>query len=108
MPDILKKLTKQKIDLKKIFRAFDKLQKLHDIVIVEGVGGVMAPILKDYFVADLIKDMEIPALIVSRSLVTSSNLPRRLLLSWARRAPSARAVSRADSKANRWSFHVAA
>ena len=61
------KISKEKIDLKKIFKAFEKLKKLHDIVIVEGVGGVMVPILKDYFVADLIKEMDLPALIVSRA-----------------------------------------
>ncbi|OGC16158.1 dethiobiotin synthase [candidate division WOR-1 bacterium RIFOXYC2_FULL_37_10] len=60
------KILKKKIALKKIFAAFKKLQKLHDIVIVEGIGGVLVPILKDYFVADLIKDMGISALIVAR------------------------------------------
>src|SRR3989339_495513 len=60
------KLLKKRLNLKKIFTAFEKLKKHHDIVIVEGIGGVLVPILKDYFVADLIKDMGISALIVAR------------------------------------------
>ena len=61
------KLSKKKIDLKKISKAFERLKKLHDIVIVEGVGGAMVPIAKDYFVADMIKEMKLPVLIVARA-----------------------------------------
>ncbi|OGC07359.1 dethiobiotin synthase [candidate division WOR-1 bacterium RIFOXYD2_FULL_36_8] len=61
------KLLKKRLNLKKIFTAFEKLKKHHDIVIVEGIGGVLVPILKDYFVADLIKDFNIPVLIVARA-----------------------------------------
>ncbi|WKT57483.1 dethiobiotin synthase [Candidatus Nitrosotenuis chungbukensis] len=44
---------------------FEKLQSLHDSVLVEGIGGIMTPILKDYHVADLIKDMNLEAMIVA-------------------------------------------
>ncbi|MFA6431615.1 MAG: dethiobiotin synthase [Candidatus Margulisiibacteriota bacterium] len=57
----------KKINLKKIFNAYKLLSKKHDLVLVEGVGGALVPITKNYFVADLIKDMGIPAIIVARA-----------------------------------------
>lgn len=63
--------TKPKI--KSVLDSFKKLSKLHKIILVEGMGGVMTPILKDYFVNDLIKDMKIPAVIVARSKVGTVN-----------------------------------
>ena len=40
-----------------ILSSFKKLSKLHETILVEGMGGVMTPILKDYYITDLIKDM---------------------------------------------------
>jgi len=37
------------------------------------MGGVMTPILKDYFIADLIKEMKIPTIIVTRTKVGTVN-----------------------------------
>lgn len=59
--------TKSKIDLKLIFRAYKKLQSLHKLILVEGVGGVLVPITKSYFVADMIKDFGLPTIIVARA-----------------------------------------
>ena len=59
--------TKNKIDLKLIFRAYKKLQSLHKMILVEGVGGVLVPITKSYFVADMIKDFGLPTIIVARA-----------------------------------------
>lgn len=56
-----------------VLSSFKKLQKLHDVVLVEGIGGLMTPILRDYFVADLIKEMRIPAVIVTRSRIGTVN-----------------------------------
>ena len=53
--------------------SFKKLSKLHPMLLVEGMGGIMTPILKDYFVTDLIKEMKIPAVIVTRSKVGTVN-----------------------------------
>ena len=55
------------ININKIFSAYKKLQKRHDLVLVEGVGGVLVPIKREYFVADLIKDMDLPTIIVARA-----------------------------------------
>jgi len=58
---------KTKINLKEIFRAFKKLESLHELILVEGVGGVLVPIKKDYFVADMIKDFGLSTIIVARA-----------------------------------------
>jgi len=56
-----------------ILASFKKLSKLHEMILVEGMGGVMTPILKDYYVTNLIKEMKIPAVIVMRSKIGTVN-----------------------------------
>lgn len=63
--------TKPKIPL--IISSFKTLSKLHDMILVEGMGGIMTPILKEYYVTNLIKDMKIPTVIVTRSKVGTIN-----------------------------------
>ena len=43
------------------------------MLLVEGMGGIMTPILKDYFITNLIKDMKIPTVIVTRSRIGTVN-----------------------------------
>ena len=62
---------KPKIPL--ILSSFKKLSRNHKMILVEGMGGTMTPILKDYYVANLIKDMKIPTVIVTRSKVGTVN-----------------------------------
>jgi len=56
-----------------ILTSFKKLTKLHDVLLVEGMGGIMTPILKDYYVTNLIKEMKIPTVIVTRSRIGTVN-----------------------------------
>ena len=56
-----------------ILSSFKKLSKLHKMILVEGMGGMMTPILKDYYVANLIKEMKIPVVIVTRSKIGTVN-----------------------------------
>lgn len=67
------KTLKTKPKINTILSAFKKLSKHHKIILVEGMGGIMTPILKDYFITDLIKDMKIPTVIVTRSKVGTVN-----------------------------------
>ncbi len=64
---------KVKVNVNSVLSSFKKLSKLHSMLLVEGMGGIMTPILKDYFVTDLIKEMKIPAVIVTRSKVGTIN-----------------------------------
>jgi len=62
---------KVRVDL--VLSNFKKLSKLHSMLLVEGMGGIMTPILKNYFVADLIKEMNLPTIIVTRTRVGTVN-----------------------------------
>jgi dethiobiotin synthetase len=59
------KKLKTKPKISTVLSSFKKLSKLHDVVLVEGMGGIMTPILKDYHITNLIKDMKIPTIIVT-------------------------------------------
>jgi len=65
-PHIAFKRAKRKIDKKKIIDAYHELQRRHDIVLLEGAGGLMVPITENYLVADLIRDLDLEIIIVSR------------------------------------------
>ena len=63
--------TKPKVN--SVLSSFKRLSKIHPFLLVEGMGGVMTPILKEYFVTDLIKDMKIPTIIVTRTKIGTIN-----------------------------------
>lgn len=56
-----------------VLSSFKRLSKLHEMILVEGMGGVMTPITDDYYITNLIKDMKIPAVIVTRTKVGTVN-----------------------------------
>ena len=64
---------KMKPKIPVILSNFKKLSKLHKMILVEGMGGIMTPILKDYYITNLIKDLKIPAVIVARSKIGTIN-----------------------------------
>lgn len=64
---------KIKPNISNVLRQFKKLSKLHSMLLVEGMGGVMTPILQNYFVTNLIKDMKLPTIIVTRTRVGTIN-----------------------------------
>lgn len=64
---------KKRPKVSSVLTSFKKLEKLHDIVLVEGIGGIMTPIRRNYFVVNLIKDMKIPCIIVAKSRIGTIN-----------------------------------
>jgi dethiobiotin synthetase len=64
---------KIKPKINSVLSSFKSLSKIHSMILVEGMGGIMTPILKNYFVTDLIKDMKIPAILVTRTKVGTVN-----------------------------------
>lgn len=65
--------TNKVIDVRIVLDRFEQIMSLHDVVLVEGIGGILTPILKDYCVADLIKDMNLEALVVAGSRIGTVN-----------------------------------
>ncbi len=72
-PYTASKSLKVKVKVKLVLSSFKKLSKLHSMLLVEGMGGIMTPILKNYFVTDLIKEMKLPAVIVTRTRIGTVN-----------------------------------
>jgi dethiobiotin synthetase len=60
-------------DKKIIFENFEKLTNKHEMMLVEGIGGIMTPLTKNYFVADMIKEMGLETIIVTRSTLGTLN-----------------------------------
>jgi dethiobiotin synthetase len=58
-------MEKVHIDVDHILAAFHSLQSRVEQVIVEGTGGWMVPIQRDYFVSDLAAAMKLPVLAVA-------------------------------------------
>jgi len=72
-PYTASKKLKIKPKVSTVLANFKKLSKLHDLILVEGMGGLMTPILKNYSIASLIKDMKIPSVIVTSSKIGTVN-----------------------------------
>ncbi|HEV2193465.1 MAG TPA: dethiobiotin synthase [Nitrosopumilaceae archaeon] len=67
------KLLELSVDMPLIFEQFKKLLSLHEMLLVEGIGGIMTPITKNFFVADMIKEMGIDTIIVTRATIGTLN-----------------------------------
>lgn len=58
---------KKEIDIDKIINKYNALKKLCDILLVEGAGGLMVPITKDFMMIDLAQELNANVLLVTPS-----------------------------------------
>jgi dethiobiotin synthetase len=65
-PTVAAKRAGTPIDLDLVRRAWQRLRDAHDVMLVEGIGGILCPITPDLFVADLAKELGLPILIIAR------------------------------------------
>ena len=65
-PSVAAELERKSIKKEKIFSAYNYLSKKYDIIIIEGAGGIMAPLYKKYFFLDFISALNLPIIIISR------------------------------------------
>lgn len=65
-PSVASVIEKKEIPIEKILKAYQELQRNYDFIIVEGIGGLLVPITKEYFVANLIHELGLPLLVVAR------------------------------------------
>ncbi|MBI5642733.1 MAG: dethiobiotin synthase [Deltaproteobacteria bacterium] len=66
-PNIAARLEGVEIDFSKIDAHFRELQRLHDIMFVEGAGGLLVPLTETETIADLVLFLGIPLVIVAAS-----------------------------------------
>lgn len=72
-PFVASGLEKKDIDPGVISARFNMLMDRYGEVVVEGIGGIMVPIRKDYFVSDLIKELALPVIVVCRPSLGTIN-----------------------------------
>lgn len=72
-PNIAAAREERVLDLAPVFDAFDRLSKIHDYLLVEGVGGLLVPIADDFLVADLAARFDLSLLIVARAALGTIN-----------------------------------
>lgn len=63
-PIVAAKTENVKIDVARLIAAFSALRKRVQHIVVEGVGGWLVPIRRDYFVSDLAGEMKLPVVVV--------------------------------------------
>jgi len=63
----------RQIDWDTLELAYKNITARSEVVIVEGIGGVMVPITKNYLVLDLMADMNLPVIIVAGSRLGTIN-----------------------------------
>ena len=66
-PHLAARLENRLIDPDSIIEKYQELAKRNDILIVEGVGGLLVPLQDDFLLADLLGRVRLPTLIVARS-----------------------------------------
>jgi dethiobiotin synthetase len=54
------------LDISGIGRAFSELSGRYEVLVVEGIGGLMVPITKDYYALDLARELGLPLIVVAR------------------------------------------
>ena len=59
--------TNHKIRIDRILEKHHQLSQLCDILLVEGAGGLMVPVTRDFFMIDLIKELQSRVLLVTPS-----------------------------------------
>ncbi len=56
----------REVDIEGIRNAYSELSERYTAIIVEGIGGILVPIRKDYFVLEMAKDLGLPVIVVAR------------------------------------------
>jgi dethiobiotin synthetase len=77
-------LENKQFSLKTVDKSLKYFLNKYDFTVVEGVGGLMVPLKKDFFVSDLIKRFRLPVIVVARfglgtlnhTLLTADKLKR--------------------------------
>ncbi len=74
-PYLAKKILKvnEDIDVEEILSKYKEIEKRHEFTIVEGIGGLMVPLSKNFFVADLASIINVPVILIMSNKIGSIN-----------------------------------
>jgi dethiobiotin synthetase len=65
-PETASELEHVRIDLEMLDRIYSQLTASHDLLFIEGAGGILVPIMKNFFYVDLMKRWDVCALVIAR------------------------------------------
>jgi len=65
-PSVAAARAKIQIDLAPMWEAWRRIRDAHEVLLVEGIGGILCPVTPKLFVADLAVRMNLPVLVVAR------------------------------------------
>ncbi len=66
-PGVAAEIEGKNVDIELIKNAYAELERRHDLVIVEGAGGIAVPLKNKFLISDLIAYLGLPAIIVARA-----------------------------------------
>ena len=66
-PHLAAELENKKVDVDLIKKHHKEISKKFDCVLIEGAGGLIVPLTREYAVLDLISELSVPALVVARA-----------------------------------------
>ncbi|HVE38996.1 MAG TPA: dethiobiotin synthase [Planctomycetota bacterium] len=72
-PSMAAEVVKKRIDFRLVQQAYRELCARHSTMIVEGVGGLLVPLLIGFTVADFARRLKLPILIVTRPALGTLN-----------------------------------
>jgi dethiobiotin synthetase len=72
-PFMAAEVAKKPIDLQAVWKAYRELRARHSTIIVEGVGGLLVPLLTGFTVADFARRLQLPLVIVTRPSLGTLN-----------------------------------
>ena len=72
-PAVAAKISNVCIDIPKILTDLKQAMKKYEFVLVEGVGGLISPLWEDHLLADMMKELNFPALLVSKPRLGAIN-----------------------------------
>ena len=62
-----------RIDSNQLVKKFEHISRHHDVMLVEGAGGLLVPLYQRFLFIDLVKRFKLPVLIVSRATLGTIN-----------------------------------
>jgi dethiobiotin synthetase len=73
-PHLAAEIEGVKIEKEEIINGFTRLSEEYDYIIVEGCGGIIVPLIRgSYYLYDLVKDLGLPVVIVTKAGVGTIN-----------------------------------
>lgn len=72
-PDLASRIDGREINFDKIDNSISILSKNYETILIEGAGGIMVPLQKDFLTIDYIKNKNLPVLLVTNGKLGSIN-----------------------------------